>query len=464
MGFIWHLCIANMKKRGIRTGLTILGVVIGVISVVSMLALGLGVKNELLSEAMMDGSVTDIRIYGSNEGKRKDKMITDRSITAIEEIPHVDGVTPMLTASSLIKYDRYVSYMELTGVPRKYLSELQPVKGRTPEVNGTRLELLMGEGALNMFYNENSGTSYTEAKAPSKEEQERMDEEDAKLAETMKIETNQENASSGDITQAALASGKKRWNDWSGEYMEIHLGYDDEGKSLRAPVTGMLSEYNYQIFCDMDTLKKLLKRNAVDGRIEGQPTDENGETINEWVYSYAIVKVDAVENVDTIVKRLQDMGYQAESDKEFVDEVQREIKIIQILLGGIGAIALVVAVIGIGNTMTTSVYDRINEIGILKVLGCDPDELMGLFLLESGILGGIGGIIGLICSYGISKFGINKLGVKLLNMPKNTQLAVIPSWLALSSIVLAIILGILAGYLQAKWASKMRPIDEVRKN
>ena len=100
MGFIWRLCIANMKQRGIRTGLTILGVVIGVISVVSMLALGLGVKNELLSEATMDGSVTDVRIYGSNEGKRRDKMITDRRIQDIEEISHVEGVTPMLTAGT----------------------------------------------------------------------------------------------------------------------------------------------------------------------------------------------------------------------------------------------------------------------------------------------------------------------------------------------------------------------------
>ena len=56
MGFIWHLCIANMKKRGIRTGLTILGVVIGVISVVSMLALGLGVKNELQIFAIIEKS------------------------------------------------------------------------------------------------------------------------------------------------------------------------------------------------------------------------------------------------------------------------------------------------------------------------------------------------------------------------------------------------------------------------
>ncbi len=455
MGFIWHLCIANMKQRGIRTGLTILGVVIGVISVVSMLALGLGVKNELLSDAMMDGSVTDIRIYGSNEGKRKDKMITDRRITAIEEIPHIDSVTPMLTVDSRIQYDRYTSYFEITGVPRSYLEAMQPVKGRVPEVNGTRIELLMGSGALNMFYNENTGVSYTEANAPSKEEQKQLDEEDEKNADV--LEQDNSGMSTG-------KSGTKRWNDWSGEYMEVYLGYDDEADSIRTPVAGMLSEYSYDIFCDMDTLKKLLKRNAVDGKIEGQPVDENGDTVNEWVYSYAVVKVDEVENVDTIVKRLQDMGYQAESNKEFVDEIQREIKIIQILLGGIGAIALVVAIIGIGNTMTTSVYDRINEIGVLKVLGCDPDELLELFLLESGILGGIGGIVGLICSFVIAKYGINKLGVKLINMPKGTQLAVIPLWLAVTSVIMAVILGIIAGYLPAKWASKMKPIDAVRRN
>ena len=465
MGIIWHLCIANMKQRGIRTGLTILGVVIGVISVVSMLALGLGVKNELLSEATMDGSVTDVRIYGSNEGKRRDKMITDRRIQDIEEISHVEGVTPMLTAGTYIKYDRYSAYMEFTGVPRTYLEAMKPERGSVPEVNGTKLSVLMGAGALNLFYNENTGVSYAEAKAPTKEEQKEMDEEDERLKEEAeKVNAKNTNAANEGGTQAAGQNGIKRWNDWSGEYLEAYLGYDESGKSIRVPITGMLSEYDFQMYCDMETMKKILKRNAVDGVIEGQPTDEDGNPINEWVYSYAVVKVDDVENVDTIVKRLSDMGYQAESNKEYVDEVQREIKIIQILLGGIGAIALVVAVIGIGNTMTTSVYDRINEIGVLKVLGCDPDELMGLFLLESGILGGIGGVIGLICSYGISRLGINKLGVKLLEMPKNTQLAVIPPWLAVSSVVLAILLGIFAGYLPAKWASKMRPIEAVKRN
>lgn len=505
MGFIWHLCIANMKQRGIRTGLTILGVVIGVISVVSMLALGLGVKQELLSDAMMDGSVTDIRVYGASEGKRRDRMLTDRRIADMERIPHIERVTPMLTASVRIGYDRYAGFNEITGVPRDYLESLTPMYGYSPEVNGTRLELLAGAGALNLFYHESTGTTFVEAKAPTKEEQEELDREMERLerelesgnwfdraSETSGRESEEqpdgtsgesalessavERQSSGfggnetDIT--ILTDSKtgrtyrldRRWNDMSGEYVELQTGSGENETVLRARVAGMLSEYDYNIYCDMDTLKKQLKANAVNGVAEGQPTDENGNAIPEWVYSSAIVKVDAVEHVDTVTKRLADMGYQAESNKEFVDEVQREIRIIRILLGAIGAIALIVAVIGIGNTMTTSVYDRTYEIGILKVLGCDPDELMGLFLLESGILGGIGGLLGLLCSYGIARFGINRFGVKLLQMPRGTELAVIPGWLAVAAVVMAVLLGIIAGYFPAKWAMKMRPIDAVRRN
>lgn len=66
---------------------------------------------------------------------------------------------------------------------------------------------------------------------------------------------------------------------------------------------------------------------------------------------------------------------------------------IQLLLGGIGMIALIVAVIGISNTMTTSVFDRVNEIGILKVLGRDIDELRLLFLMEAAVIGLVGGVL-----------------------------------------------------------------------
>ena len=97
------------------------------------------------------------------------------------------------------------------------------------------------------------------------------------------------------------------------------------------------------------------------------------------------------------------------------------------------------------------------------MLGCDPDELLYLFLLESGILGAIGGIVGILASYGISEFFINKVAIKLLDMPKGTELAVIPLWLAIVAFIFAVVLGVGAGYFPARWASKMKPIEAVRK-
>jgi ABC-type antimicrobial peptide transport system permease subunit len=196
--------------------------------------------------------------------------------------------------------------------------------------------------------------------------------------------------------------------------------------------------------------------------VEGQPTKEDGTAYSEWIYDSAIVVADDVEHVDELVKKIQDMGFQAESNKEYVDMVQRSTKIVQILLGGIGAIALIVAVIGISNTMTTAVYDRIGEIGVLKVLGCDPGELLGMFLLEAGILGGVGGIIGIAISYLITEVGVNIIAVRAIEMAQGIRLAEIPWWLAVGAFLFAILLGVLAGFFPARWASRLRPIDAVR--
>lgn len=422
MAWIWHLCFTNMKQRGVRTFLTILGVVIGVISIVSLLAIGIGVKNELLSMVETTGSVTEITVYGITEGKRKDKMITDRRAADMEKIEYVEAVYPQQMLSAMIGYNRYKGYAQIIGVPRSYLEQIAVGKGESPSADSLKPELLVGSYVLDMFFNEGTGTSYSEL---HKEDEEK--------------------------------------EDLSGENLSVYFNMDETAEGYHLKVAGMTKEISYSIYCDLDTLRKYLKRIAKEGEIPGQPVDANGNPYNEWIYDSAIVKVDDVEHVEKVMKRLQDMGYQTENNKELLDSMQREVKIVQILLGGIGMIALVVAVIGIGNTMTTSVYDRINEIGILKVLGCDPDELLYLFLLESGILGGLGGLIGILISYGMTEVGVNKLAVKLLNMPKGTELAVIPPWLAVSAFLFAIFLGVLAGFFPAKWAAKLRPIDAVRK-
>lgn len=427
MKWIWHMCFTNMKQRGVRTGLTILGVVIGVISIVSLLAIGIGVKNQLLSQVSSEGSITEITISGVSEGKRKDKMITDRKVSEIKELENVETVYPRLEVFTTITYGRFVGWTSITGVPEEYLEQMKIAKGEPPVADGYKPELLIGNHVMDQFFNEGTGISYTEINKDNKE----------KL-------------------------------NLSGENVQVKFGMEENAQDYRLPVCGMLKSESYRyddynIWCNMDVLKKYLKRIAVDGKIPDQPVDKNDENYSEWIYKSAIVKVKDVDSVDKTIKKLQDMGFQTENNKVYVDSLQRWTKIVQVLLGGIGMIALVVAVIGIGNTMTTSVYDRINEIGILKVLGCDPDELLSLFLLESGILGGLGGLIGIVLSYGITEIFINKLAVKWIHLQKGTELAVIPLWLAIAAFLFAILLGVAAGFFPAKWAAKLKPIDAVVK-
>ena len=204
------------------------------------------------------------------------------------------------------------------------------------------------------------------------------------------------------------------------------IASDDDSDNTEGEVyTSTYSEKSQTIYCDMDYLKSLLKRVSVDGKLEGQPVDGNGNSYREFIYTAAIVTVDDTNNVDAIVKKFQDMGYQTENAKEYLDTIQKYLKMIQLLLGGIGTIALVVAVIGISNTMTTSVFDRVNEIGILKVLGCDIDELRLLFLAEAAIIGAAGGVLGVGCSYGV-KVIIDKCAVSMFHLAKGTNISYIP--------------------------------------
>ena len=425
MKWIWHLCWANMKQRGIRTFLTILGVVIGIVSIVSLMAIGLGTKKVLLTMAGEEGSATEIRIRGITEGKRKDQMITDRRLEEVRKLDAVAAVYPILSVDARFSYDNYVGYWTIDGIPQEYLDEIETLHGNQSEGDNWIPELIMGNQVLNLFFNEVTGTGYGEIhESDSSEETE-------------------------DLT------GKKLETTFS------QAGSDSETK-VRLPITDMTKQNSYSIYCNQDELKLYLKRLADGGKIPGQPVNQNDENYNEWIYGSAIVEADDIESVKKLEQALKDMGFQTESNIEFVEYIEKTMKIAQLILAGIGMIALVVAVIGIGNTMTTAVYDRVQEVSMLKVLGADPEELLSLFLLESGILGGIGGIIGVLISYGISGLAVNRLAVKLLSLPKGTMLAEIPIWLAFSAVIFAVILGVAAGFFPARWVAKLNPIEGMR--
>ena len=443
MGWIWHLCLMNMKRRKIRTFLTVLGVMIGVISVVALMSVGLGVKKEMIDSVVDSGSVNQIKVYSETGGKHKDRMITDKTIETFSKFSNVSGCYSVYEVPVTMKYGEYEYYGNLVGVPGDELSTWKLINGENVIKDSDGKGFAAGSSVGKLFFNPNTYTSF------EKKEKKGIGSLTGRRFDTV-FGWGDENAKIVKLKlTGVLADGS------------ADKASDDDSDNTEGEVyTSTYSEKSQTIYCDMDYLKSLLKRVSVDGKLEGQPVDGNGNSYREFIYTAAIVTVDDTNNVDAIVKKFQDIGYQTENAKEYLDTIQKYLKMIQLLLGGIGTIALVVAVIGISNTMTTSVFDRVNEIGILKVLGCDIDELRLLFLAEAAIIGAAGGVLGVGCSYGV-KVIIDKCAVSMFHLAKGTNISYIPWWLALAGMMGSVVLGVAAGYFPARWATKLRPIDAV---
>ena len=433
----------NMKRRKVRTFLTVLGVMIGVISVVALLSVGIGVKNEMIDSAVASGSVNQIKVYSETGGKHKDRMITDRTIDTFSSITNVSGCYPLYEVAVSMKYGEYEYYGNLVGVPGNELGSWDLSYGEKNADSSRAPELIAGSSVGKLFFNQNTYDSYENREKKS------IVALIGKRFDTI-VGWVGENEKTVKLKLAGVLSDGDKDNNSA----------QDEESDETMDISEDYSEKSQTIYCDMDSLKRLLRMVSADGKLYGQPVDGNGNSYHEFVYTAAVVTVDDINNVDAMVKKFQDMGYQTENSKEYLDTIQKYLKMIQLLLGGIGMIALVVAVIGISNTMTTSVFDRVNEIGILKVLGCDIDELRLLFLMEAAVIGLAGGILGVLSSYGV-RLVVNKAAVSLFHLAKGTQVALIPWWLALAGVLGSVFLGVAAGYFPARWVSKLRPIDAV---
>ena len=137
---------------------------------------------------------------------------------------------------------------------------------------------------------------------------------------------------------------------------------------------------------------------------------------------------------------------------------------LQLILGGIGAVSLLVSAIGIANTMIMSIYERTKEIGVMKVLGCIVTDIRKLFLFEAGIIGFLGGCLGLALSFAIS-FVLNKYAPEIgeqLGISSGSDISVIPLWLALAALAFSIVIGMVSGLYPAVKATKIKAIEAMR--
>ncbi len=449
-----RMSVSNLWKRKLRTVLTVLGVVIGITSIVVMIALGNGLKQSMLDNYSNYDSMTQIQIYSggyyysSSSSQDEDKHLDDALVQQIQSMEHVEAVYPKLNFSAIAKVGLYRGYLDIYGVTQEELATMDiPIaEGSLPEA-GNELKFFYGNNVLMNFYVEKTNVS------PWWENNEMPDVDLMNDSIFVIFDTDayggSQGGGSGD-NNTPVKQPKKYLIEACG-MMDGEFG--DWG-----------NRYGQSVLCDMDALKAELKRVFKKNPIPGQPTRKNGKPYNELFYSEMVVQVDDMANVTALTEMINDMGYNANSSVEWIQQQIDSMNMIQAVLGAIGAVAMLVAAISITNTMMMSIYERTKEIGVMKVLGCDIRNIQGLFLMEAGFIGFIGGVVGVGFSFVLS-LAINGLVAgsdATANMGISGAICRIPLWLSPLAIVFAIVIGMIAGFIPSLRAMRLSPLAAIR--
>jgi len=181
-------------------------------------------------------------------------------------------------------------------------------------------------------------------------------------------------------------------------------------------------------------------------------------------YDLLTIKAASLNDATQIVEQLQERGFEVQSLRTILDMINRAMVVLQTMLGSVGGLALFVASIGIANTMVMAVYERTREIGILKAIGASPGDIRALFMAEAAFIGLVGGIVGTIGGW-LLGLGLNRLILAILRwreVPMEGTFFVVTGWLVALALVFATVVGLLAGLYPAARAARLDPLEALR--
>lgn len=523
---ILGMSMSNLWRRKMRSFLTVLGVIIGTASIVVMLSLGLGLRQATMVEVNSAGGLTEIFVTSEADYGEGELLLDDSTIEKFMQIPNVKSIEPQLYFTMPLLAGKYeADDVTIIGVTQSYFKDIELEEGTYPEsVADGNLVLLFGNQVLTeSFYESATGIYpyYEKDEIPDvdllrstifggivKDEAAiDTDADEADSTTTIKNDVDPAFADASDDFESEFADSDDFGSDDNDDPNDTDNNDDtdknsdsdndsslnllnefdaddfDGGNSVsvftsdvkRVPikVSGVTvgsesdySDFSYYCYADMDNLKSFInKYYGLNDIIPEQPVDKNGKPYKDLKYSQLVVNVDGSENVEDVLQTIQDMGYRGDANKEWIEETEKQFMIIEAGLGGIGAVAMLVAAISIANTMTMSIYERTKEIGVMKVLGCSLGNIRSMFLSEAAFIGFIGGVIGVVLSFILSII-VNRF-IAPTYMEDNgfdvtMKISVIPLWLVLSAIAFATVIGMLAGFFPAQRATKLSPLAAIR--
>ncbi|MGE5613876.1 MAG: ABC transporter permease [Bacillota bacterium] len=455
-----RIAFRNFMRRKVRSVLTILGVIIGTASIVVMLSLGIGMNESFKRQLERMGSlnVIDVNRYyfqedGMGGGISRETVLDDKAVAKIAAIEGVEAVSPYLRTGLKLVSGKYTMYANVVGIDPKTLEafDFKVADGRLLTEEDTTA-LLFGSNTPYDFYNPRvntvrygkpmfiGGGRFREGSVERPEPD--VDVLNDKLIMTFDM-------SYGERKSAGM--GGQTGNKPPKLYKVKGVGILEESQD----------EKSFSIFMNIEYLKKIMKENE---RQQGAGGARSGNSRQQEGYDQVKVKVKDMKDVQRVQEQIKEMGFGAYSLIDILESMQETSATLQAVLGGIGAISLFVAALGITNTMIMSIYERTREIGVMKVLGCMLGDIRNLFLFEAGLIGFIGGLLGLGFSYGASAV-LNRFaggGIFGGGYGGDSVISVIPLWLAMLSLCFATLVGIISGFMPARRAMKLSALEAIR--
>lgn len=424
----------HIKKNKLRVFMTILAATMGCAFLIVLASVGFGLQESLRNEILSNETVTKIQVYG-------DKQLTEEQVQEIKKMEHVETVLETIsvnaTAQSFFEDRDTTSNLILSNMQDFEQVNGKLAKGRYPTKSN---EIVVGYHFAQTLLNERERDVIAEKSKKAEAEGTYYDGSEEGYKESL-----------------------------IGKNIDLTLvprtGTNDETQKMSYTIVGVMEKPSYDWMVDnaihMDKEQKAVW-------VENLSTDSNMAE-DELFYSEFNIYADTLENVKPILEKLKDKGYSVYSVTEQLDQMNVFFLVLKIGLIFVGTIAVLIASIGIFNTMTMAVTERTREIGVLKAIGASPKLIQRLFLMESTFIGIFGTLIAVVISYAIS-FAANAALPLILKAATGEEafatnditFSLIPWQLVIIAAAISVGVAMISGYRPARKATKIDVIQALR--